>query len=72
MQGGIIADACNNVFIGDANGTIKVYHFDGINFDDAVNLILPYQVMLLNQCTIWPMMNQKAVICKWRWICSKC
>ena len=35
MQGGIIADECNNVFIGNTNGTIKVYKFNGTNFDDA-------------------------------------
>lgn len=35
MQGGIIADACNNVFAGDINGTIKVYNFNGSVFDDA-------------------------------------
>jgi gliding motility-associated-like protein len=35
MHGGIIADACNNVFVGDANGTIKVYNFNGTNFNDA-------------------------------------
>lgn len=35
MQGGIIADACNNVFVGDVNGTIKVYNFNGSAFDDA-------------------------------------
>lgn len=35
MQGGIIADECNNIFIGNTNGTIKVYKFDGINFNDA-------------------------------------
>jgi SprB repeat len=35
MQGGIIADACNNVFVGDVNGTIKVYKFNGASFDDA-------------------------------------
>ena len=35
MQGGIIADACDNVFVGDAGGQIKVYHFNGISFDDA-------------------------------------
>ncbi|MBL0134201.1 MAG: SprB repeat-containing protein [Chitinophagaceae bacterium] len=35
MQGGIIADACNNVFIGDGNGVIKVYKFNGSNFDDG-------------------------------------
>jgi gliding motility-associated-like protein len=35
MQGGIIADACNNVFVGDASGTIKVYNFNGTNFNDA-------------------------------------
>lgn len=34
-QGGIIADACNNVFIGEANGLIKVYQFNGTNFNDA-------------------------------------
>ena len=35
MQGGIIADACNNVFVGDGNGVIKVYKFNGSVFDDA-------------------------------------
>lgn len=35
MQGGIIADACNNIFIGDANGVIKVYSFNGTTFSDA-------------------------------------
>ncbi|MBK7308784.1 MAG: gliding motility-associated C-terminal domain-containing protein [Chitinophagaceae bacterium] len=35
MQGGIIADECNNIFIGNINGTIKVYKFDGVNFNDA-------------------------------------
>ena len=34
-QGGIVADACNNVFIGNTNGTIKVYKFNGTVFDDA-------------------------------------
>jgi len=34
-QGGIIADECNNIFIGNTNGTIKVYQFDGVNFNDA-------------------------------------
>lgn len=35
MQGGIVADACNNVFIGNTNGTIKVYQFNGTIFNDA-------------------------------------
>jgi large repetitive protein len=35
MQGGIAADACDNVFIGNTNGTIKVYKFNGATFDDA-------------------------------------
>jgi gliding motility-associated-like protein len=34
-QGGIIADECNNVFIGSSQGTIKVYHFNGSAFDDG-------------------------------------
>jgi hypothetical protein len=34
-SGGIIVDACNNVFIGTNNGVIKVYNFNGTNFDDA-------------------------------------
>lgn len=34
-QGGIYADECNNVFVGNVNGTIKVYKFNGVNFDDA-------------------------------------
>ena len=35
MQGGIIADACNNIYIGSTGGVIKVYHFNGNVFDDA-------------------------------------
>lgn len=35
MQGGIIADACNNVFVGEGNGVVKVYQFDGTSFSDA-------------------------------------
>ncbi len=35
MTGGIIADECNNIFIGSTNGTIKVYKFDGSTFNDA-------------------------------------
>lgn len=34
MQGGIVADDCNNVFVGSRNGTIKVYHFTGTSFED--------------------------------------
>lgn len=34
-QGGIAADKCNNVFVGDVNGTIKVYKFDGSTFNDT-------------------------------------
>jgi hypothetical protein len=35
MTGGIYADACNNVYVGDVNGTIKVYNFNGTTFNDA-------------------------------------
>ncbi len=35
LQGGIYADACNNVYIGSTNGIIKVYNFNGTNFDDT-------------------------------------
>ncbi len=35
MYGGIIADECNNVFVGSSNGTIKVFKFNGAVFDDA-------------------------------------
>lgn len=35
MSGGIVADECNNIFIGSINGTIKVYTFDGSTFNDA-------------------------------------
>lgn len=35
MQGGIVADACNNIFVGSTGGTIKVYKFTGAVFDDA-------------------------------------
>lgn len=43
MQGGIAADACNNVFVGEVNGTIKVYQFNGAAFDDAAapDIIIP-------------------------------
>lgn len=34
-QGGIIADECGNVFVGDQHGVIKVYKFNGSTFDDA-------------------------------------
>lgn len=34
-QGGIYADECNNVFIGYNDGKIKVYRFNGVNFDDT-------------------------------------
>lgn len=34
MQGGIIADECNNVFVGWTGGTIKVFKFNGSSFDD--------------------------------------
>lgn len=34
-QGGVVADACNNVFIGTGTGLIKVYQFNGTVFDDA-------------------------------------
>jgi len=36
MQGGIVADACDNVYVGNINGTVKVYQFNGTTFDDAV------------------------------------
>jgi hypothetical protein len=43
MQGGIVADACNNVFVGSTNGTIKVYQFNGTVFDDAAapDIVVP-------------------------------
>ena len=34
-SGGIVADACNNIFIGTNNGVIKVYNFNGSTFNDA-------------------------------------
>lgn len=34
MQGGIIADECNNIFVGWTGGTIKVFKFDGSTFND--------------------------------------
>ena len=34
-QGGIVADACNNIFVGAPGGIIKVYKFTGTAFDDA-------------------------------------
>lgn len=41
FQGGIVADACNNVFVGSTNGTIKVYNFNGTSFDDAAANDIP-------------------------------
>lgn len=42
MQGGIIADACNNIFVGEANGLIKVYNFNGTTFSDApADIVIP-------------------------------
>ena len=35
MSGGIYADACNNVYVGSVDGTIKVYNFNGATFSDA-------------------------------------
>ena len=35
MSGGIIADECNNIFIGMPGGLIKVYSFNGSTFNDA-------------------------------------
>lgn len=34
MQGGIVTDGCDHLFIGSANGTIKAYKFTGGYFDD--------------------------------------
>ncbi|HEX5651833.1 MAG TPA: hypothetical protein VFX58_02095, partial [Chitinophagaceae bacterium] len=34
LQGGIIADECDNVYVGSKSGTIKVYRFTGSGFDD--------------------------------------
>jgi hypothetical protein len=42
MQGGIIADACNNVFVGEANGIVKVYQFNGSTFSDVpADIVIP-------------------------------
>ncbi len=32
-QGGIYADECDNVYVGGDSGNIKVFHFDGTNFN---------------------------------------
>ena len=34
-QGGIVADECNNVYVGSISGTIKVYQFNGSTFNDG-------------------------------------
>ncbi len=39
-QGGIVADSCNNIFVGGNNGNIKVYQFDGINFNPQADIVL--------------------------------
>ncbi|HEX6431094.1 MAG TPA: gliding motility-associated C-terminal domain-containing protein, partial [Niastella sp.] len=41
MQQGIFADGCNNVYIGAANGTIKVFRFNGTVFDDNAVADIP-------------------------------
>ncbi len=43
MHGGIVADECNNIFVGAGNGTIKVYQFNGSVFDDnaAADISIP-------------------------------
>ncbi|MBL0048747.1 MAG: gliding motility-associated C-terminal domain-containing protein [Bacteroidetes bacterium] len=43
MCGGIIADECNNVFVGSTNGVIKVYNFNGSTFNDAAaaDIVIP-------------------------------
>ena len=33
--GGVYADDCNNVYVGAANGIIKVFNFNGSNFSDS-------------------------------------
>jgi gliding motility-associated-like protein len=35
MQGGIVADECDNVYVGSTKGIIKVYQFNGSIFNDA-------------------------------------
>ena len=35
QQGGIVADECNNVYVGSISGTIKVYQFNGTTFNDG-------------------------------------
>jgi gliding motility-associated-like protein len=35
MQGGIVADECDNIYVGSTNGTVKVYKFNGSVFNDA-------------------------------------
>jgi gliding motility-associated-like protein len=44
MQGGIVADECNNIFVGWTGGTIKVFKFNGTVFDDnaAPDITVPY------------------------------
>lgn len=37
MQGGIVADACDNVYIGNTGGNIKVYKFNGTVFNDVAS-----------------------------------
>jgi gliding motility-associated-like protein len=41
MQTGIYADECSNVYIGSPDGTIKVFHFNGGNFDDNAVADIP-------------------------------
>lgn len=43
MAGGIIADECNNIYVGSGNGTIKVYYFNGTTFDDGLraDILIP-------------------------------
>lgn len=41
MAGGIYVNECNTVFIGTADGVIKVLDFDGISFNDAARADIP-------------------------------
>ncbi|HLZ90055.1 MAG TPA: gliding motility-associated C-terminal domain-containing protein, partial [Puia sp.] len=41
MQQGIYADECSNVYIGAADGTIKVFRFNGTLFDDNAVADIP-------------------------------
>jgi gliding motility-associated-like protein len=41
FQGGNYADECDHIYVGGNNGNIKVFSFDGINFNSLPDIVIP-------------------------------